>query len=149
MKKVAIVILAVTFGSFAFGQGPTPPSPGDQTQRQVKYLTTVLSLTTAQQQQAKTLYANSATSEQTIRASMRKAHETLSTAAKNNDAAGIDQASNTIGQLTAQLASIHAKNDAALYQILTPEQQTKLSDLQSQHGGPSALGGPGPGNGVQ
>jgi Spy/CpxP family protein refolding chaperone len=46
----------------------------------------------------------------------------------------------------AQSTSIHAKADAAFYQILTPEQQTKLTELESQHvgpfDGPGGLAGP-------
>jgi Spy/CpxP family protein refolding chaperone len=139
MKKIATFLLALTLGSLAFAQAPTPPSPTDQAQRQIKYLTTVLSLTTAQQQQAKTIYVSSATSEQAIHTSMRQAHDTLRTAVKNNDTVGIDEAANTIGLLTAQMESARAKADAALYQMLTEDQQAKLSDLQSQRG---PMGGP-------
>lgn len=139
MKKVATFFLALTLASVALAQAPTPPSPADQARRQVKYLTTILSLTTAQQQQAKTIYVNSATSEQTIHTSMRQAHDTLRTAVKNNNTAGIDEAANTIGLLTAQMESARAKADAALYQVLTADQQAKLSDLQSQRG---PMGGP-------
>lgn len=142
MTKAATFLLALMLGSPAFAQAPTPPSPADQAQREVKYLSTVLSLTTAQQEQAKTIYISSATSEQTIHSSMRQAHEALRTAVKNNDTAGIDEAANTIGLLTAQLESARAKADAALYQLLTADQQAKLSDLQNQHGGPAAMGGP-------
>ncbi len=116
MTKAATFLLALMLGSPAFAQAPTPPSPADQAQREVKYLSTVLSLTTAQQEQAKTIYISSATSEQTIHSSMRQAHEALRTAVKNNDTAGIDEAANTIGLLTAQLESARAKADAALYQ---------------------------------
>jgi protein CpxP len=142
MNKLAMFVIVLALGSSTFAQGPTPPSPADLAQRQVKYLTTVLSLTKPQQQQAKQLYLVSATSEQTIHNNMRQAHEALRAAVKNNDSASIDEAANTIGQMTAQLESTHAKTDAALYQLLTPEQQTKLSDLRSQRGGPPPLGGP-------
>ncbi|MGA3106317.1 MAG: periplasmic heavy metal sensor [Terriglobales bacterium] len=142
MKKLAMFVIVLALGSSAFAQGPTPPNPADQTQPLVKYLTTVLSLTKTQQQQAKQLYLASATSEQTIHNNMRQAREGLRAAVKNNDSASIDEAANTIGQMTAQLESTHAKTDAALYQILTPEQQTKLSELQSQRGGPPSFSQP-------
>jgi Spy/CpxP family protein refolding chaperone len=142
MKRVATFLLALTLGSLAFAQAPTPPTPTDQAQRQVKYLTTVLSLTTTQQEQARTIYLSSAASERTIHSSMRQAHETLRTAVKNNDTNAIDEAASTIGLLTAQLESARAKADAALYQVLTTDQQAKWSDLQSQHGGPMAMGAP-------
>jgi len=47
----------------------------------------------------------------------------------------------------ALVISIKAKADAAFYQVLTAEQQAKLSELESQHigvGGPGGPGGPPP-----
>lgn len=113
---------------------------------QVKTLTTLLSLTSAQQQQATTIYTNAAKAEQSIRESDRQTHDGLRTAVKANDTATIDQLASTVAQNTAQLTSIKAKADAAFYQILTSDQQTKFSELESQHmgllDGPGGPGGP-------
>src|SRR5579864_9508670 len=88
---------------------PAPPSPADRVQHRVQFLSTVLSLTPAQQQQAATIFTNAATSSSALHDSVRAAHEALGSAVKGNDAAGIDTASNTLGQLTAQMTSINAK----------------------------------------
>ena len=73
---------------------------------------------------------------------MKAAHDTLQDAVKANDAAAIDQAANTIGQLTAQITSTHAKAEAAFYQTLTADQQVKFAQLHER--GPRG-GGPFPG----
>src|ERR1700736_662503 len=96
MKKVLTAAFAALTAISTFGQGmPQPPSPAQRVQHEVKYLTTLLSLTTAQQQQATTIYTTSATAEESVHQSLKSAHESLRTAIKNNDATSIDQASNT------------------------------------------------------
>ncbi|HXO37302.1 MAG TPA: Spy/CpxP family protein refolding chaperone, partial [Candidatus Acidoferrum sp.] len=56
------------------------------------------------------------------------------------------------GALTTQMTVAHAKAQAAFYQTLTPEQQTKMNELESHHGmgrghgfGHGGSGGPPPG----
>jgi Spy/CpxP family protein refolding chaperone len=143
MKKVLNVAFAALTAISTFGQGPPqPPGPAQRAQHEVKYLTTLLSLTTAQRQQATAIYTNSATAEEAVHQSLKSAHESLRTAIKNNDATSIDQASNALAQEIAQSTSTKAKADAAFYQILTPDQQTKLSDLENERSGPFSFGGP-------
>jgi Spy/CpxP family protein refolding chaperone len=143
MKKVLTVTFAALTAISTFGQAPPqPPSPAQRAQHEVRYLTTLLSLTTAQRQQATAIYTNSATAEESVHQGLRSAHESLRTAIKNNDAASIDQASNALAQEIAQSTSTRAKADAAFYQILTPDQQSKLSDFESERPGPLPFGGP-------
>jgi Spy/CpxP family protein refolding chaperone len=137
---VAVLVCAAVFATFAQTQH-TPPSAADIASHRVKTLTTLLNLTSAQQQRATTLYTNTATAEQSILQRDRSTRESLHAAIKNNDATTIDQISSSIGQSTAQLTSIRAKADAAFYQILTPEQQAKFTELESEHMG--LLDGPG------
>lgn len=146
VKQVLLLIsLATASAISALAQTqPTPPNPADMANHQVKRLTTLLSLTSAQQQQATTIYTNAAKSEQTIREGEKESHDSLRTAIKANDTASIDQLSTKMAQAMAQMTSIKAKADAAFYQILTADQQTKLSDLESQHIGVlDGHGGPG------
>lgn len=118
----------------------------EMVQHRVDYMTTVLSLTAAQQTQIKNVLTTAAANESSTHASMRAAHEALTTAARSNDAASMEQSANTIGTLVAQEALAHAKKDAAIYQALTPEQQTKMVQLESvSHHGGHGFGGPGPG----
>jgi Spy/CpxP family protein refolding chaperone len=115
----------------------------------VSYLTTLLSLNAAQQQQALAIFKNEATAESSMHEQMKNAHDALDIAVKSNDATGIDQAAASIGSLTAQSVSRHAKAQSAFLQTLSAEQQTKLAALESQrpHGGPGGPGGP-PMNGM-
>jgi len=151
MKYVIATILAAVIAIPTSAQTlPKPPSAGEMAQRKVKTLTALLNLTAAQQQQAQTIYGNAAKSEQTLRAGEKEAREALRAAVRNDDTSAIDQVAATLGQSMAESTAIRAKADAAFYQILTAEQQSKLSDLESQHlapfdfpggpGGPPAMG---------
>jgi Spy/CpxP family protein refolding chaperone len=147
IKSLLVTLIAATAVAAMFAQDPhTPPSPADIASHHVKRLTTLLNLTAAQQQQATTIYTNSAKAEQSIREADRGTRENLRTAVKNNDTATIDQISSSIAQSTAQLTSIRAKADAAFYQILTADQQAKFGELESEHmGWFDGPGGRGPG----
>lgn len=148
MKRLIAALLLSLLTIPVFGQNPpAPPSPSDMAQHQVKRLTVLLSLTSTQQQQANTIYTNAAKSEQTIHQGEKSVHDSLRAAIRNNDTAAIDQLTSTLAQSMAQSTSIHAKADAAFYQILTAEQQARMSDLESEHlegfggpGGPPAMG---------
>jgi Spy/CpxP family protein refolding chaperone len=147
--KIAKVLLTSVFAvSCMFAQGTqatqtthTPPDPATIAQRRVAHLTRLLTLTTAQQQQATNIFTNSATADVTARTNLHTAHQALRDAIKKNDTAAIDQSANTIGTLTGQLAASDGKANAAFYLILTPDQQTKLAALKSQHGGHGMFGG--------
>lgn len=150
MKKVttgALLFLALTASVLLLAQmPPTPPDPAIFVQHRVKFLTTVLTLNTSQQQQATTIFSNAATSESGLQSQVKTARQSLNTAVKNNDATSIDQAASALGALAAQRTSIHAKANAAFYQILTADQQNKLNQLESEGpgGGPAMItGGPG------
>jgi len=129
---------------------PQPPDPAKMAQHRVEFLTNMLNLNASQQTQATSIFTAASQQEASNFQNMHTAHQTLETAIKNNDSAGIDQAATTIGNLTAQMIATHAKSDAAFRQILTADQQTKYSTLEHhrgpgmmmRHGGP---GGPGPG----
>ncbi|HUJ22074.1 MAG TPA: Spy/CpxP family protein refolding chaperone [Bryobacteraceae bacterium] len=109
-------------------------------QHRVNFLTTVLSLTTAQQQQATTIFTTAATAHAAVSSGWKAAHQALNTAVKNNDSAGIEQAATTIGSLTAQRTGNDAKAEAAFYQILTADQQAKWSQLGGGFGHGAGMG---------
>lgn len=101
--------------------------------KQTKYLnslTAVLSLTPAQQEQAATIFANAAGARVTAHGNLQAAHKTLADAVKNNDTASISRASTALGFLMAQRISNGALANAAFFQLLTPDQQAKLSQFQ-------------------
>jgi Spy/CpxP family protein refolding chaperone len=142
------VLLGALSGAVLFAQNhPSPPDPATMARDRVSFLTTMLSLSATQQQQATTILTNAATSEQPLHQQMRTAHESLKAAVQKNDAASIDQIAASIGNLTSQSIAIHAKAKAALYSLMNPDQQAKFDQLQKRgpghrHGGP---GGPPPG----
>jgi Spy/CpxP family protein refolding chaperone len=131
--RSSLLILALTT-SAAFAQmGPPPGDSAEHMQHHLTMLTKHLELTPAQQQQATALLTNAAGAQTTLHNNMKAAHESLQAAIKANDTAAIDQAATNIGNLTAQSISAHAKAHAAFLQILTPEQQAKMAQFESQH----------------
>ena len=110
-------------------------------QRRVDSLSNLLTLTDSQKQQATTIFTAAANAETSVHTNLKTAHDSLTAAVNKNDLASIDQISTTIGNLTAQQTSIEAKANAAFYQILTPDQQTKFAQIEQR--GPFGRG-PGP-----
>lgn len=150
MSKKSLVLVLLTIGfaaSIVLAQGPQGAhDPATHIQRHVQHLTTLLSLTPAQQQQATTIFTNAMNGAASFHTDMKTAHQNLQTAIKNNDQNGITQAATTIGNLTSQMIASHAKAQAAFYQILTPDQQTKMNELESEHKGMGGMGFGGPGH---
>lgn len=135
MKTLSAFLLTAALSvapGFAQSAGHQP-NPAGRVQHRVEFLTTLLSLTPTQQEQATTIFTNAATADATVHSSLKTAHQGLGDAIKTNNTANIEQFATTIGNLTAQVVANQAKADAAFYQILTPEQQTKLSQFESQN----------------
>jgi periplasmic protein CpxP/Spy len=157
MKKTALLLAfacAILTAPAIFAQTPAADAPPENgaahgqrmIQHRLAYMTTVLSLTTAQQAQVKSVLTAAVANGSTTHGSMKTAHDNLKTAIHANDPAGMEQAASTIGNLMAQEELARAKTEAAIYQLLTPEQQTKMAALESEehHGGPGrGPGGPG------
>jgi len=100
MKKILITIaafLAVT-GLILSAQMERGHDPAQRIQHRVDHLTQELGLTSAQQQQATTIFTGAMASQKSIHDQMRAAHESLKAAVQKNDSAAIDQASSTIGR---------------------------------------------------
>jgi Spy/CpxP family protein refolding chaperone len=141
-----VFLFAAIAGAIAVAQNRhQPPDPAARIQDHVNFMTTVLSLTPAQQQQATTIFTNAANSSKSLHDQMKTAHDALNTAIQKNDTTAIDQTAATIGSLTTQMISSHAKAQAAFNQTLTPDQQAKMSQLHSHEHGMHGPGGPGMG----
>ncbi len=98
--------------------------------KQAKYvgsLTALLALTPVQQQEAAAILANAASTRASLHASLKAARKALSGAVLNNDTGAISQASTALGAMMAQYVSNGALANAEIFQLLTPDQQTKLS----------------------
>jgi len=101
--------------------------------KQVKYLnsmTALLSLTPAQQEQAAAIFANAASARTAAHANLQAAHRQLAAAVTNNDSAAISRTSAALGVLMSQRFSSGAMANAAFFQLLTPDQQSKLAQFQ-------------------
>jgi Spy/CpxP family protein refolding chaperone len=118
----------------------TPPSPATIAQHRVSYLTTVLSLTSEQQQQATTIFTNAATTASGLHTQIKTARQNLATAVQSDDTGTINQISTTIGNLLAQEISNQANANAAFYKTLTSDQQSKLTQLKSERHGMGFMG---------
>jgi hypothetical protein len=106
-----------------------PKSAAKQT-RYLNSLAALLSLSTAQQLQAAAIFTSAAGTRASVRSSLKAARRALKHAVRNNDTGGIAQASNVLGVLTGQHIASGAAANAAIFQLLTPDQRTKLSQYQ-------------------
>ncbi len=148
MKKhvLSISLLAAASAGLLLSQTttntpPSPPTPAQMTAHQVARLTTLLSLTTEQQTQVTAIFTAEQTAMSGMFTSMRAAHKALQTAVKGQDSAGITAAATQIGTLTTQEVQARATAQAAVYAILSADQQAKYDQLP-QDGGFGGRGGP-------
>lgn len=134
MPKISkLMFVAAAFATALFAQRPfgtltsaTPPDPATIVANQVARLTSLLTLTTAQQTQATTIFTNAMNAVTPLQTTINTDRTSLQTAVKNNDTATIDQMASAIGTAQGQIISIQNKADASFYAILTTDQQTKL-----------------------
>jgi Spy/CpxP family protein refolding chaperone len=140
--SLALLFLLATagFGQTPPPQGGPPRGPRMNIQGHVSTLTTLLSLSSAQQTQATKIFTDAQAASKTVNDSMRTARTSLAAAIKKNDLGAIEQLSAQIGTLEGQMTSINSKAEASFYGSLTPEQQTKADTLHATRGG---MGGPG------
>lgn len=131
MKKTLTALLfSFALAGILIAQGP---GGGRHAQNQVQFMTARLSLTAEQQSQATAIFGGAASTESSLHASLRTAQQGLNDAVKSDNTVAMEQLSFTIGNLTSQLTLARAKTRAAFYRILTPEQRTKLDQLENQH----------------
>jgi Spy/CpxP family protein refolding chaperone len=106
-----------------------PKTPAKQA-KYVSFLSSLLSLTTAQQQSAASIFSAALAGKTALRSQVQAAHDALSEAVKSNNATTINQASAAIGALGAQRRALGAQANASFFQILTAAQQATLSQFQ-------------------
>lgn len=144
---LALSLLSSAVWAQTSGTPRTPPDPAQMIANRVARLTTLLTLTTAQQTEAATIFTSEQTAVSGLITSMQAVRTALHTAVQNNDLTGITTAATQIGTLTTQQVEAEAKADAAFYALLTPDQRTKYNELRSGgfgHSGPAGHGGPAP-----
>jgi hypothetical protein len=107
------------------------PKTAAKQAKYISFLTTHLSLLANQQVETANIFAAASASEAGLKSSMKAARQSLGQAVKSNDIAAITKASAAIGTLVAQRHTIGANANAAFLQLLTSDQQAKLSQLTS------------------
>jgi periplasmic protein CpxP/Spy len=129
------------------GQGTrTPPTPEEIAARRVQQLTRFLDLTTAQQESAKTIFADEAKAMEAVRPAMQAAHEAMQNAVRNTGLdADIDRAAAQLGAAQTQMAAARGKAEARFRALLTADQKTKLDSRRGPGMGGRGMGGPGMG----
>jgi protein CpxP len=91
-----------------------------------------LNLTDAQKQYARQLMQDARTQAQPIREQLKQNRQDLEAAIKSNNTSAITQLTERQADLRGQVAAIHAKQMAAFYAQLTPEQKAKAEELKNQ-----------------
>jgi Spy/CpxP family protein refolding chaperone len=105
-----------------------PKSAGKQA-KYISFLATHLSLSTGQQAEAADIFATASASVAELKTTMKTVRKSLGESVKSNDSVAMDKTSQTVGKLVQQRHLIGARANAAFYQTLTADQQTKFSQL--------------------
>jgi Spy/CpxP family protein refolding chaperone len=111
----------------------------------VDYLTTVLSLTNSQREQAKKIFMDAENENSGVFANLRAERGELAKAVRNDEPASrIKDVSDKIGTDAGKLVANFANASEQFRKTLTPEQQTKLTKLQQEEHGWMGMGLHGP-----
>ena len=137
-------VLALTAAAVLLAQNATPtrPTPEQNIERRLEYLTALLNLETAQVTQIRTILTEEQTALSVVSTSARQAQDALRTAVEAlSPDATIDSLAAQVGTLQGQATAIRAKYQVKFLSVLTADQRTKLGKL----GGPGGFGPGGPG----
>jgi Spy/CpxP family protein refolding chaperone len=146
MKYSLVLLAGLGLFQMAPAQTPahTPPSPAQMAQHEVQHYTTLLSLNSAQVEQATTFFTTEATSRENARANERTHRQALDAAIKAGDTASIQSSANALGQIEAETLTAHATAQAQFYATLNADQKTKYAELEKEHMMGGFEHGPGP-----
>ncbi len=130
--KIAAWTAVAALGAASLFAAQTTPAQfhGRGHGRMGAFLSNYLNLTDAQKTQAQSIFQDARQSAQPVRQQLQQTRQSLRTAVQANDTAQIQQLSATEGGQIGQLTAIRSSAMAKVYQILTPDQQQKLAQLQ-------------------
>lgn len=150
-QKALITLLLLLLGLFGaaalpsqqFGDQPPGPPPDGPRGNGIMFLW-ALDLTDAQKSQIKAIMDSERSSTEAIAGQLRDARKTISDATLDGqfDEQRIRSLAAVEAQLQVEMTVARARRQAAVYKILTEEQQAKLKDLRAN--GPGFLGFPPP-----
>ena len=129
-------------------QERTRPTPEQMVEHRVARMATLLSLTTTQQAQIRTILLDEMSAASALRSTAETAHTNLKAAVESRAGdAQIEAAASQVGLVQGQMAAVHAKAQVKLRGALTAEQLAKLEALPGggghRPGGPGGMRGPG------
>jgi Spy/CpxP family protein refolding chaperone len=131
------------------GSPPGAGGPGGGWANRLDRIATALNLTPDQKTQVSGILQNSLSQAQPLMTQLRNNHQAVQQLVKGGAAENFDQQlqtlANTQGSLVSQLAVIHGKAMAQVWNLLTPDQRQKadqLHELMMPGGGPGMMGGP-------
>ena len=125
--KIASLFLSLFAAGILSAQTAAPRHAGPRLQK----LTADLNLTVDQQAQAKSIFQKSHQQARALAPQLRQQRDAMNAAIKSGNEAQVDQLAQQGAQLRAQMQAIHAKAMAGFYQILTPDQKTKMDQRMS------------------
>jgi Spy/CpxP family protein refolding chaperone len=137
MKRILSVFGAAALAAgLALAQAPTtttPPARGHHRGGHgMERMTAQLGLTPDQQAQAKQIFQQSRTDAQPLAQQLRAARQQLKTDIKTGATQDlITKDSTAVGTLSGQMTAIHAGAMQKFYNILTPDQKTKLDSMHN------------------
>ena len=99
------------------------------------FFSNYLSLTPAQQTQAKSIFEDARQQASPVRQQLKQTRASLRAAIQANNTAQIQQLATAEGGQVGQLAAIRGAAMAKVYQTLTPDQQQKLQSLREARQG--------------
>jgi periplasmic protein CpxP/Spy len=134
MKVLSAALTLVLLGSLALAQGPAAHMRGEGMMfggPGLDFFAEMLSLTDAQQTQIKQLFESQKATIEPLRQQEHQNHLALLQliTSGNFDEAKAQAITQQASQVQAQLMLEHVKIAAQAYQILTPDQKTKLNDF--------------------
>jgi len=132
---MAVAAVAALAAGMAFAQtaaAPKPAQDGIDLRAVRQRILASLSLTDAQKAQAKTIRQQAQTAAQPLRQELQQNRQALTAAIQSNDAAQITRLAAAQGVLQGQIVAIRATARANFYAILTPAQQTTLTQAEGK-----------------
>jgi hypothetical protein len=109
----------------------TIPKNARKQAKYISFLTTVLSLAPNQQADAASIFASASTSDAALKKQIKVIRQSLGESVRANDSAGMSKTAVAIGNLVSQRHVIGANANAAVFQLLTADQQAKLNQIRS------------------
>jgi Spy/CpxP family protein refolding chaperone len=141
MKRhlVQFAVVTALAGGMTLAQSPatgTQPAPQKAPFRHPVFgqeqMMQALNLTTAQSQQAKTIFGDAKQKAEPIRQEMRQNLDALYAAEKTDNTSQIERLASRQGELQGKALAIRSEAMAKFYAILTPEQRTKADQMRSR-----------------